>query len=335
MSGDSLDNFQVIVNELEKFGGLQKTTGDSRFVVCPFHDDVNPSLGIYLGTDGKIPLGFFHCFGCGEKGTWNEFAQRNGLEEIKEWKKNRNIPQALISAQLEEELLGDTGLTLKAVLKKMECEEAQRWMTNVEWRGYSGKLIRAVGGYVIVDKYNNDIGVLFPIKIAGKVRGAVKAIYEKKYEKQKAYVTMPGPWLRSYGLFPYQYTQKIIQKHDYNFVVIVEGPRDALRLLSIGIPALAILGANAMSNLKALHILSLGIDHVYVMPDNDEGGDKMWSKFKQFFPKESVETRKRFRLPRKKKNGELKIDPGNMPEDILKKVVKFLKKKHNFRPHKI
>lgn len=39
-------------------------------IVCPFHDDLNPSLGIIPGTN------IFHCFGCKAHGTLIEFHQR-------------------------------------------------------------------------------------------------------------------------------------------------------------------------------------------------------------------------------------------------------------------
>lgn len=36
-------------------------------VVCPFHDDVAPSMGVL--EDSKKGVQIFHCFGCGAKGT--------------------------------------------------------------------------------------------------------------------------------------------------------------------------------------------------------------------------------------------------------------------------
>ncbi len=40
--------------------------GNSR-VVCPFHEDLKPSLGIV--KDGETGIEIFNCFGCGVKGT--------------------------------------------------------------------------------------------------------------------------------------------------------------------------------------------------------------------------------------------------------------------------
>jgi hypothetical protein len=41
-------------------------TKDGYMLVCPFHDDKNPSLSLTVSGEGK---GLFHCFGCGASGT--------------------------------------------------------------------------------------------------------------------------------------------------------------------------------------------------------------------------------------------------------------------------
>lgn len=58
----------------EHLGKLTTTNGNEALVRCPFHDDKTPSLSINLDT------GFYHCFGCGEKGDIFTFYQKiNGL----------------------------------------------------------------------------------------------------------------------------------------------------------------------------------------------------------------------------------------------------------------
>jgi DNA primase len=47
--------------------GLKPDKND--FILCPFHDDHNPSLKIYTKTNT------FHCFGCGATGDVIEFIQ--------------------------------------------------------------------------------------------------------------------------------------------------------------------------------------------------------------------------------------------------------------------
>jgi 5S rRNA maturation endonuclease (ribonuclease M5) len=333
---DARDNFQIIQDELSRFGGAQKTTADSRYICCPFPEhggaDRTPSLGIYMQVDGKIPLGYVHCFGCGTKGPWNKLAEVAQLEKIKEWQKSASVSDALVTPDLEESLLGDTGLTFKGVMRRMKCEEAIRWPINLDWRGFKGQLIYDVGGHIINDERAESIGVLFPIKINGKVRGGIRAIYERK-GKELAYTNMRGDWSKRYGLFPYMYAHKLIKKRKCPFVFVVEGPRDALRLCSLGIPAVAILGATSMSEIKALLIVNLGVSHVYIMSDNDKGGDTMAKTVKQWLKKTEAVKIRRLKLPRKRgKDGEIiKLDPGNMPKKIVKDVLDFLKDEHGFK----
>lgn len=329
---DNRDNFTIISDGLMKYGGYQKSTSDSKFVVCPFHDDSSPSMGVYMAQEGKIPLGYFHCFGCSTKGRWNVFAEKAGLDKIQEWKTNAHISENLITNEIEDKLLGSDTLTLQSVLRIMRCEEAIRWPKHLDWRGFDGSLIYKVGGHIINDDYNEDIALLFPVKIQGKVRGAVKAIRERKSKKQLAYLTMKGEWVRDYGLFPYMYVQKMLRQSDYDFVCIVEGPRDALRLVSMGIPALAMLGATSMSDIKAMLIANLNIEVAYIISDNDSGGDVMWRTAKKFLRKTDQVKVTRIKLPKTyDSKGELiKIDPGNMSQDIADKIIKIFKDKHGF-----
>lgn len=49
----------------------------SNTVVCPFHDDNDPSFGVLKGKDG---VDRYHCFGCGVVGNYLDFYR--GMEKI-------------------------------------------------------------------------------------------------------------------------------------------------------------------------------------------------------------------------------------------------------------
>ena len=45
-------------------------------VTCPDHGggcEAHPACNIYVGTDSKIPYGYFNCFVCGSSGTFLKF----------------------------------------------------------------------------------------------------------------------------------------------------------------------------------------------------------------------------------------------------------------------
>lgn len=56
---------------------IQQTNGEY-ICVCPFHDDVNPSMRVYPNT------GTFHCFGCGAGHSVFEFVMRMENIEFKD-----------------------------------------------------------------------------------------------------------------------------------------------------------------------------------------------------------------------------------------------------------
>lgn len=326
MAVDDRDNLEIIKDSLREYGGRQKHTGSSIFIVCPFHGDNDPSLGVYVGTDGKFPLGSFHCFGCNEKGQWHKLAKEAGFPLIKEWKKEQGV-SSLISKELEDSLLGEHGTTLKSIFKAMDCEEAQKWPRDVPWRGYSGELIHKVGGHIINDSYNDSISVLFPVKVTGKIRGGIKALYRRTSKFQKAYITSKGEWIQRYGLFPYDYTKHLIEVYGFDFVILVEGPRDCLRFLNEDLPAVAVLGASSFSSLKHILIKNLGVNVVYVVPDNDKGGRTMWKTIRKHMTDTKLV---RLELPKTDSKGNpKKIDPGNMSNVILNQILEYLDAKHD------
>lgn len=328
-----MDALEHIRDQLSIYGGRQKMAGQWLQVQCPLHKDNTPSGGIVVTRDHhKYPLGFYHCFSCGKNLPWNEFATAANLEQIKGFDSGQlNVSENHVSNKIEDDLLGQDTYTLKAILRISKCPEAQPWIETLEWRGYKGSFIKKLGGLIVSDDYKDSIAVLFPIKINGKYRGSVKAVYERK-GKELGYISMSGDWVKDFGLFGFEYAQAIIARKKLDFVVLVEGPRDAMRLLRAGIPAMAILGANNFGIKKAAILKRMGIQTVYCMPDNDDGGTAMWKKIKSIFlifgKANSTVDLKKLALPVEyTEDGELiKMDPGNMPLSILKEVKSFLLK---------
>lgn len=331
---DSRDNREIIMGELESFGGYQKSAGEYQMVCCPFHPDKSPSCGVYVSVTNPEKLGFFHCFGCDVKGTWNVFAERTGLQPIQEWK-NKNVHSGdLVDSAMEEALLGSASLTARGVLKQMGVPEAQPWPTSMDWRGFPGTIVRKAGGYIAHDPYNDSVQLVFIVKYAGQVRGGVKAMYEKARKGQSSYIAMRGQWVSKYGLLFFEQARTIMQRNGYTFIVLVEGPRDALRLLVNGIPAVAVLGASTMTKSKALMVTVLGVDRVYVLPDNDVGGDTFWEGAKKTL--KPILPTTLIKLPKVNDKGKaIKIDPGSMSLDLLTDLIVMLEKKQDFIRRKI
>ena len=103
---------------------------------------------------------------------------------------------------------------------------------------------------------------------------------------------------------------------NWDKVVLVEGPYDALKLYAAGVPALAILGTGNWTAQKASILLGLGLSTVFVMMDNDKSGWEAQDRIVKDL-QQSIKT-VGLRLPASLK------DPGGMsPSQIawLKKKV--------------
>ena len=135
-------------------------------------------------------------------------------------------------------------------------------------------------------------------------------------------------------MFGYDLAKKLIKKRGLKRVVIVEGPRDALRLLSNGIPACAILGTQNFTQTKAMYLTGLGVDEILIMPDNDRAGKHMRDLVRREVG--NLCKTKYLALPREKgKDGKvIKLDPDNAPKEIIREVKKIVYAGSNWKKKK-
>lgn len=326
------DVHQLIMDEIGKIEGDKKFAGDSVMVCCPFHADGSPSCGIYTAVGMEIPLGSFHCFGCGEKGHWNVLARKVGLAEIKEWRLKDAGENSLSALRTIYDKMGTkigTYPSLVSLMKALGRPSYMEWPDDVDWRGYPGSLVRAAGGLLNAQRTGTNI-CFFPCKSGTKYVGGIAAYLSKQFTGT-SYVNSQGDWAKEKGLFPLQLVKDLLRTYALNYVVIVEGPRDALALISQGIPALAVLGAEQFGDVKRRSIELLGVHTVYTMTDNDGGGKLLRNNITASFGASNGHIRVlHFKLPREKDDrGKLvKMDPDNAPKEIIKEVRLALKDKH-------
>jgi len=302
MSNISDSAHEIIAEGLRTIGGKQKPANDHIMIICPFHDENTPSCGVYMASGMSLPIGSWHCFGCGEKGSWNRLAEKCGVGKIKEW--------STYTTGIQSISIDDEYMTLNRMTRMMNVD-ANEWPDDMDWRGFTGKLVKRADGIMVHDRQLNSIGVLFPIYIGNSLKGGVKAAYEKQ-KHLLSYVTTKGNWVAKYGLFGYN----IVKKMNKDFFVLVEGPRDALRLISNGIPAIAILGSNNFNRDKAIMLSSLCPEVVFCIADNDEAGSHMRSVVKYEMSKFCKTIA--IKLPKDCK------DPEKMTKDdilILKEII--------------
>lgn len=320
MNADNL--LRIILEEINKKGYTlrPRMRAGSVWVCCPFHNEKTPSMRVNLDrSNGR--LGSVYCFGCDEgRGTWNKFAKKAGIK------------------QLSDDDFSDTSAYKKVTRKRLALESSLKDVTtsilsnsfnthikfNLDfviegkrWRNIKKTLLQDLNCFTFIDAnlVSPTAYLYLPVMVYGKQVGAIKASIEKE-EGKLSYVNSSGSWSTQSGLFPFDYTLDLIKENNLDYVLLVEGPRDALRLLQNGIPALSILGVNSWSDNKRDLLLSLNVSTVVLCMDGDKVGRQMNTKLKEKLVRYTNVTI--FSLWNiKRKLGLRKVDPADMPLEYL------------------
>lgn len=252
-------------------------------VRCPFHNDSNPSgrINIAPGSIGRI--GKFRCYSCGHGASWAEFSEKTGLAPFPK-KEMRTVPKTNFE-YVEDMLLGKTNKTSEVKSEEITffdlIEDSRKLgLREGRWRGFTLKFLvdlGAKGCTVVKDDSLSRSYLYFPVNVRGATRGYIKAL-PRKVEGLPGYFNAPGPWSHSHGLFLYDESIALMRKLGLHTLVLVEGPRDALRLYREGIPAIAILGTHSWSTKKVRLLELSGAAKIILCMDCDpikEGSDEL------------------------------------------------------------
>src|SRR6185503_2323141 len=144
---------------------------------------------------------------------------------------------------------------------------------NKKWRGIKTNLLIKMGAKVcIISKDDYSYKRLWlPVHINGELRGYIKARFRKD-PNFPSYINAKGKWSRTHGLFPFDPAIELMRKLGSKTIVLVEGQRDALRLIAAGIPAMCILGTQSWSDTKAKLLELAGVRRLILLMDGDCAG---------------------------------------------------------------
>lgn len=268
-----MDGFERVTHvkaQLQRVGGKKSIRNDYSMIQCPFHNDGTPSgkvrhTGIRPGGVGR-----FKCFACGKEADWTELAERLNLEPFPNTK-SASVPKFNVNAYDAELLASPANDTKKETLELTELNaKAVRKLrlSEEEWRGFSFEFLRSVGAKLCMIEESGRYYIYLPVNVNGKVRGYIKAL-PAKVPGLPGYFNSPGYWSSKYGLFLYDESVALMRKLKLKTIVIVEGPRDALRLYRDGIPVVAILGTQSWSKRKVEWLEESGAEKVILCMDCD------------------------------------------------------------------
>lgn len=295
------------------FGLIADVVSSDFNIICPFHNDINPSMRIDL-QDGS-----FFCFGCEVKGNALDFVklalpELNDLQccvtlekilnsnEVRKMnvrykkKRRKQNKQALIEAK-------DYYYGLKQNdWNKVETKEQKQILEYMKQRGFNAKALNIVHCKA---NYNIAYPFIFPILDNGEFKGWVGRTMNKYVEKKRKYLYNDG----------FKKRDTLCGNYKENSVVFIcEGFFDYLSLRVRGKikNVVAILGWH-ISDEQVQKLKAKGVTTVVSALDNDKCGNKGTTYLEKFF--EVI----RFQYPDGIK------DAGEMTEQQLKKAIKETK----------
>lgn len=257
-----------------------KSKGDELLCKCPFHDDKTPSM--FVNPTKRV----FKCFGCGVGGNALEFVRlKEGFDDSREGlSQAAEIVQSLSGTGSPELYKAPSKATSKPRGKDAKTSTHQTGTTpeneplsfrlNLE-NGHKFLKSRGVD-HALEDEFGLGLAtrgtmrdrIVIPIH---NQKGELVA-YSGRYagetlpEGQPRY-KLPKKFNKSIELFNIHRAVKI----DKDFIVLVEGFWSAIRLHSLGLPAVAAMGSH-ISEAQASMLANSKFDRVFIIMDGDEAG---------------------------------------------------------------
>lgn len=308
------DNSYALAKVLDHYG----IDYSQKKIICPFHEDANPSMII------DVLKNRWYCFGCGLSGDAERFVKLiekkyNGVNDLAALKLYKDILRErdskdyintvrrnLTPQKQNRELYAisyDYYHGLRTVdWKNPYCEEAEEALEYMKGRGFDYGTLNLCGAKVTFER---NYQIVFPMMDNGKFRGWVSRTMDSEIEKKRKYLYNEGfrrstTLVGDYGL----------ERTGLDFVYVVEGYMDRLKLVQFGIKnVVAILGWK-MSAEQEKKLRDSGVKYIICATDNDEAGRKGYRYLRTRFDKDVF----RFRYLKGIK------DPGDMNKDTFNKM---------------
>lgn len=280
---------QELAKVLYHYGLIADTVSIEQKIICPFHNDINPSMLINLES------GTFFCYGCQESGDAFRFVQKmypkknelqSGLMYFKVLKSNKvkriDITGRIKPKKENQQAYNEAhdyyyGLSKVNWLDKAPIEEVSEARQYMLKRGFKPATLNKCDAKVT---YNYSYPIIFPMLDNGEFKGWVCRTDKPQVEAKRKYLYNEGFARRDTLVGTYG---------NKDYVIVVEGYMDRLKMLqnlnALGIEedVVAILGWKA-SNEHIQKLKEKGIKYIVSALDNDscglKGTEYLRTKFK-------------------------------------------------------
>lgn len=270
--------------------GLINSPSENQKIICPFHDDVNPSMVINY-DDGS-----YYCFGCNSSGDALKFViemeKKLGLNELKACIKFNKIinDKKLQSVKFKRKLKTKEEVSEEKEQYLNEAKDYYYGLKTIDWkndkdlfsevdevgeymvkRGFTKKTLTKIKAKVT---FNKSYPIIFPLNDNGKFKGWVCRTNIKSVEQKRKYLYNKG----------FKRVETLVGYYDKNHpVILVEGFMDMLKFRQFGYRhVVAILGWK-LSDIQINKLKKAGCKHIISALDNDKYGRKGTKYAREFF----------------------------------------------------
>lgn len=244
---------------------------------CPFHDNHgSPTLWVNFGRADDLPHGSFKCFSCGTGGLWNKLERR--LTGKDEGTLGQKYDAAEMIQIIEPRKAKDIYIAPTFLLPLDDdfvWEHPDGNFPKEFLDGLGAKLAVRTWYVKSVKQQFSELRLWLPVYDGHDLVGDILAALERPGEDAEDFIKDDfRKYINSTALesketlWPFPH---VVKNFGNDYVVLVEGPADAMRLLLNGIPALAILGTGTWSESKA-DKLYFTFDTVVTCFDGDKAG---------------------------------------------------------------
>ena len=268
---------------LTYYGYIPDVSNSLHKIVCPFHQDVNPSMIVDLNE------GNWYCFGCGLSGDALKFvslmndkkSEMNALLEYLKILKSDKVSKLDFSHRCkarrrQSSELYDIAYDYYYGLSKIDWNRAydddidmvKSYMLK---RGFTENVLNECGAKYT---YNKSYPIIFPMLDNGEFKGWVCRTNDKVIEQKRKYLYNEG-FSRA--------TTLVGDYENCEYVFIVEGYMDRLKFIQYGVKnVVAILGWK-MSREQEEKLRRSKVKFLISALDNDEYGKKGTEYLKSIF----------------------------------------------------
>ena len=250
-------------------------------IICPFHDDINPSMIV------DFENGTFYCFGCLASGDAMKFVKlaESHLDDLWAVKKfyrilRKNKKNGKI--KYKKQLIGKRG---RGDLQQLydEAHDFYFGLKTIDWgreksevkdymykRGFEPKSLNLCKAKLT---YNDNYPIVFPMFDLGKFKGWVSRTTTPEIEAKRKYLYNTG----------FSRRDTLVGDYNNSKVVLVEGYMDWLKMKQFGVKYVAAILGWKITKEQIEKLQKQGVKTIISALDADECGKKGTKELAKYF----------------------------------------------------